>query len=116
MYKFVLVILFFVFSPGVFLTLPAGSKGVWMSRQTSVAAAIVHALVFVIVLHFFGRPLRVLENFITCGTGQKICNKIDSSGRSSTYCSPAGQSCPSRPEPSRTPPPPPTPPPRRERK
>ncbi len=61
---FVLAALFFVLSPGVLLTLPPGSKGVWMSCQTSVTAAIVHSLVFVLVLsclkkHFyegFGLP------------------------------------------------------------
>jgi hypothetical protein len=42
-------VLFFVLSPGVLLTLPAGSRGVWMSRQTSLAAAAVHAVVFVLV-------------------------------------------------------------------
>lgn len=55
---FVLAALFFVLSPGVLLTLPPGSKGVWMSCQTSVTAAIVHSLVFVLVLsclkkHFY---------------------------------------------------------------
>jgi hypothetical protein len=40
-------LLFFVLSPGVLLTLPPGSRGVWMSRQTSILAAAVHALVFV---------------------------------------------------------------------
>ena len=43
-----LALLFFLISPGVLLTLPAGSKGLWMSRQTSVASALVHALVFVV--------------------------------------------------------------------
>ena len=50
MYKFLLAVLFFLLSPGVLLTLPAGSKGIWMSGQTSIAAALVHSLVFVIVL------------------------------------------------------------------
>jgi hypothetical protein len=45
-----LALFFFLLSPGVLLTLPAGSKGVWMSGQTSVAAAAVHAIVFVLVL------------------------------------------------------------------
>lgn len=53
MNKILLALLFFVLSPGVILTLPAGSKGVWMSRQTSVSAALVHALIFVIVLTVF---------------------------------------------------------------
>ena len=62
MYKFVLVILFFVFSPGVFLTLPAGSKGIWMSCQTSVIAAVVHSLVFVLAY-------KIIKNYIGFGEG-----------------------------------------------
>jgi hypothetical protein len=57
MRSFWLAALFFVLSPGVLLTLPPGSKGIFRSGQTSIAAAIVHALVFVLVLscckHFF---------------------------------------------------------------
>ena len=45
-------LLFFLLSPGVLLTIPAGSKGLWMSCQTSCAAAAVHAVLFVIVSHF----------------------------------------------------------------
>jgi hypothetical protein len=47
---FALAALFFLLSPGVILTIPAGSKGLFFSCQTSIAAAIVHALVFVLVL------------------------------------------------------------------
>jgi ammonia channel protein AmtB len=39
-------VLFFVLSPGVVLTLPPGSRGVFCSGQTSLAAAAVHAVVF----------------------------------------------------------------------
>ena len=48
--KFVsLAVLFALLSPGLLLTLPAGSKGIFMSGQTSVAAALVHAVVFAAV-------------------------------------------------------------------
>jgi hypothetical protein len=47
--NWLLGLLFFVLSPGVLLTLPPGSKGVFMSRQTSLLAAFVHAIVFVVV-------------------------------------------------------------------
>jgi len=67
MYKFVLAALFFVLSPGVLLTLPAGSKGIWMSRQTSVLAALVHSLVFVLVLTVVMKYLGIHEGFIACG-------------------------------------------------
>ena len=43
-------LLFFLLSPGVLLTLPPSSGGIWMSRQTSLAAAAVHAVVFVVVM------------------------------------------------------------------
>jgi hypothetical protein len=58
---FALAALFFVLSPGIVLTIPAGNKGMFFSCQTSVAAAIVHALVFVLVL-FYLKPY-VLEGF-----------------------------------------------------
>jgi hypothetical protein len=43
-------LLFIVLSPGVLLTLPPGSLGVFGSGQTSIVAAIVHAAVFVLLL------------------------------------------------------------------
>jgi len=46
-------VLFFVLSPGVLVTLPPGPSGkVYMSRETSLQAAAVHAVVFVVVCHF----------------------------------------------------------------
>ena len=53
-----LALLFFVLSPGVLLTLPPGGRGVFMSGQTSVVAAAVHALVFAVVAHFAGAWLQ----------------------------------------------------------
>ena len=41
--------LFLVLSPGMLLTLPPGSKGVFTSGQTSPAAALVHTVVFALV-------------------------------------------------------------------
>ena len=48
--SFTLIVLFFILSPGVLLTIPAGARGLFSSGQTSVAAALVHAFVFVFVL------------------------------------------------------------------
>jgi hypothetical protein len=42
-------VLFLLLTPGVLLTIPPGSRGVFMSGQTSVAAIAVHALVFALV-------------------------------------------------------------------
>jgi hypothetical protein len=41
--------LFVILSPGLLLTLPPGSKGVFTSGETSLAAAVTHALVFALV-------------------------------------------------------------------
>ena len=62
---FGLAALFFILSPGVLLTLPPGSKGIFRSGQTSVAAALVHALVFVIVVSCCKRLFLVAEGFLS---------------------------------------------------
>jgi hypothetical protein len=66
MQKFILFALFFILSPGVFLTLPAGSKGVFMSCQTSVAAALLHALIFVFLYTLSTQYLIKNEGFFNC--------------------------------------------------
>jgi len=43
------VILFILLSPGVLLTLPPLSKGIFMSGQTSITAVLVHGVVFGVV-------------------------------------------------------------------
>jgi hypothetical protein len=43
------VILFVLLSPGLLLTLPPLSKGIFNSEQTSVVAILVHAVVFGVV-------------------------------------------------------------------
>lgn len=45
-------ILFVLLSPGVLLTLPPLSRGVWMSGQTSLTAVVVHAVVFGLVYSY----------------------------------------------------------------
>jgi hypothetical protein len=55
-----LAFLFFILSPGMLLTLPPGSKGVWMSCQTSVAAALVHTIVFSLLVYYMIDILRAL--------------------------------------------------------
>jgi len=44
-------LLFILLSPGVLLTLPPVGKKIFMSGQTSVAAILVHALIFTLVLY-----------------------------------------------------------------
>jgi hypothetical protein len=58
-----LVLLFVLLSPGILLTLPPGGKGVFMSGQTSLVAAAVHAFVFVLVLSY-KRQIPVLRELL----------------------------------------------------
>jgi hypothetical protein len=55
-----LAFLFFILSPGMLLTLPPGSRGVWMSCQTSVAAVFVHTIVFSLLVYYMVDILRAL--------------------------------------------------------
>jgi len=45
-------VLFILLSPGLLLTLPPGSNGVFRSGQTSISAVITHALVFALIFAF----------------------------------------------------------------
>jgi hypothetical protein len=60
-------ILFILLSPGILLTIPAGSRGLFMSGQTSFLAVVVHAVVFLIVGAWL-RPLFVGRS-CNCGCG-----------------------------------------------
>ena len=42
----------FILSPGIVLTLPPGSKGIFMSCQTSYAAAAFHATLIALLFYF----------------------------------------------------------------
>lgn len=86
-----LALFFFLLSPGVLLTIPAGSKGIWMSGQTSVAAAAVHAIVFVLALVYLvpflrrlGVPLEGFQDAAVAAAGPKMageaCTKDDECG------------------------------------
>ena len=75
-------LLFFILSPGVLLTIPPCSKGLFMSGQTSILAAAVHAVVFVIVGHVVWRYIvrpSIMSGFDsgglmqTCPPGQNKC-------------------------------------------
>ncbi len=46
------MILFIILTPGVLLTIPPGSKGLFMSGQTSPAAVAVHTLVYAVLFAF----------------------------------------------------------------
>ena len=61
-------LLFFILSPGVLLTIPAGSKGLFMSNQTSIAAAAVHAVVFVAVSYLL---MSIGEKFVNMPGGPR---------------------------------------------
>jgi hypothetical protein len=51
----VTAMLFALLSPGMLLTLPPGSRGVFASGETSVTSVFVHALVFAVVFAFLRR-------------------------------------------------------------
>ncbi len=70
----VLAVLFFVLSPGVLLTLPPVGKKIWMSGQTSITSALVHAIVFVGVLYLIQQNM---EGFAVGGLGSKCINWWD---------------------------------------
>ncbi len=57
-----LAILFFLLSPGVLLTLPPVGKKIWMSGETSVMSAFVHAIVFAGLLYFLHQQ-GIVEDF-----------------------------------------------------
>lgn len=46
------ILLFIVLTPGVLLTIPPGSKGLFMSGQSSTSAVAVHTLVYALVFAF----------------------------------------------------------------
>ena len=64
-------LLFFILSPGILLTIPAGSRGLFMSGQTSIAAAAVHSLVFVLVLYCLYPYVSGYEGFAGCGDAKE---------------------------------------------
>ncbi len=66
-----LAILFFLLSPGVLLTLPPVGKKIFMSGETSVMAAAVHAIVFVFIVSLCERS-GVMEGFATDEQIQKM--------------------------------------------
>ncbi len=86
MNAFALAALFFLLSPGVVLTLPPGSKGIFFSGQTSIAAAIVHALVFVVAVRCLSRY--VLERFSVPGAAMGVTGCPPGQIRVSGACRP----------------------------
>jgi len=88
MQKFILFALFFILSPGVLLTLPSGSKGVFMSCQTSVSAALVHALVFVVLYTVVVNYMSIDEGFgPSCNSkAGKLCVSGNKDCPGSTRC------------------------------
>ena len=94
-------ILFVLLSPGVLLTLPAGSKGIVMSGQTSLMAVLVHAVLFYFLVPFLAPMARRfgLEGFrgdaapngaIPCTDEMCAPSGLKCCGNGATFCS---QSC-----------------------
>lgn len=67
------ILIFILLSPGLLLTIPPGSKGLWMSRETSITAIVVHALLFgacLYIVRTYVMPKRV-EAFQGSGLSSK---------------------------------------------
>jgi len=58
-----IALLFIVLSPGLLITIPAGKKGMWMSRQTSITSILVHAVIFIIIYQLYLNTCSVWEGF-----------------------------------------------------
>lgn len=82
--------LFFVLSPGVLLTIPPCSKGLFMSGQTSLIAAAVHAVVFVIAAHIIHH--HILRRVMGFMDGNETRQTVAGLCSSPSDCAP-GQSC-----------------------
>ncbi len=82
---FLPTLLFVLLSPGVLLTLPPLGKGVFMSRQTSLTAVAVHALVFALAFNYL-RGTGMFEGFANLGVGEQCTKDADCSGNPSVVC------------------------------
>ena len=80
---FLPTLLFVVLSPGVLLTLPPLGKGVFMSRQTSLMAVAVHAVVFALAFNYL-RGTGMFEGF--ANPGEQCLNDSDCSGNAGLVC------------------------------
>ena len=88
-YSWLYATLFFiVLSPGLLLTLPAGSKGIFMSRQTSVLAILVHALIFAILFNLYLNSCSAWEGF-----ADDVPPAVPSAATAPTAKAPAAQNC-----------------------
>jgi hypothetical protein len=79
---FLPTLLFVLLSPGVLLTLPPLGKGVFMSRQTSLLAVAVHAVVFALAFNYL-RGSGMFEGFVATAEADGACPpgmKKDASG------------------------------------
>jgi hypothetical protein len=64
------ILLFILLSPGVLLTLPPIGGKWWMTGKTSMAAVLVHAVVFGLVLYLL-KSYYYMEAFANCGAAPK---------------------------------------------
>jgi hypothetical protein len=84
---FLPTLLFVVLSPGVLLSLPPLGKGILMSRQTSLLAVAVHAVVFALAFNYL-RGSGMFEGFADAMGGTNACaTDMDCSGN------PMGNKC-----------------------
>jgi hypothetical protein len=100
-------LLFIALSPGLLLTIPAVGKKVFMSGKTSIAAILVHAVLFYLLLTYHKSIpiLNMIEGFQTTKKGQgEVCSttsnciaglecRIPAPGQTQRKCSPMAKLC-----------------------
>ncbi len=84
-----LAILFFILSPGILLTIPPVGKKIFRSGQTSMIAALVHAIVFVGILYLLESQgwIEDFKNKRKHGKGKKGKKSASTSSSASTTAS-----------------------------
>ncbi len=75
----IFALLFIILSPGLFLTIPPIGKKWWMTGQTSIKAAIVHAFIFAFICYLLSNYNIIQENFesttTVTGTYKRVMGK-----------------------------------------
>jgi hypothetical protein len=63
--QMVALLLFFVLSPGLFLTLPPKFDGIFFSKETSIPAVLTHTGIYLVLLYILTNVIKNNKNFFT---------------------------------------------------
>jgi hypothetical protein len=61
----VALLLFFVLSPGLLLTLPPKFDGLFFSKETSIPAVLTHTGIYLVLLYILTNVIKNNKNFFT---------------------------------------------------